>query len=106
MTAFGDSHTGFDDSALLKGGLGGGALIAGAIVAGVSNHLARVRLQRANEWNQDAWERALEISEMLRKRDHERAQKSERENASLRVEISRLRNAPRVAQARAMLARR
>jgi hypothetical protein len=100
------SHTNFSDRPLLAGGLGGGALIGGAIVAGVANHLARARLQRANSWNQDAWERALEISEMLRKREHERTGRLERENASMRVEINRLRNAPKVAMARALLARR
>lgn len=100
----GGSHTNFNGGAIISGGMTAGGLIGGALVTGAMNALAQARVRRAREWTQAEWEDALKISEDLRRRDHERANKSERENASLRVEIARLRNKPTLSAARAMRA--
>lgn len=100
----GGSHTAFNGGQIIGGGMMAGGLIGQALVTGAMNALHQARVRRAQEWTRQNWEDALRISEDLRRRDHERANKSERENASLRVEIARLRNLPKLSAARAMRA--
>lgn len=105
MTAYGDSHTGFSDNALLAGGLGGGAAIGGALVAGVMNHLAGAAARRKAAWNEETWQNALALSEMLHKRTFDRAVRAETECSRLRAQLARTRSAPDLATARALLRR-
>lgn len=102
MANYGDSHTGFSDNALLCIGLGGGAAIGSALVAGVANHLAGARARRDEAWNEATWERALQLSEMLHKRTLDRAVSAETECSRLRAKLARHSGGPALATARAM----
>jgi hypothetical protein len=104
MANFGDSHTGFNDTPLLGIGLGGGAAIGSAVVTGVMNHLADARARRQTAWNEQTWQRALQLSEMLTKRALDRAVRAEADAARLRATVARLSGGATLATARAMRA--
>jgi hypothetical protein len=105
MPVLGGSHTNFDAGAFTGGALTGSGLIAGALIVGVTNHVARVRAEREQAWVEADWQRALALSELLRKRDHQRARDAEAEAAKLRAKLAWALTAPRVARAKALLQR-
>jgi predicted component of type VI protein secretion system len=105
MPVMGGSHTNFDSGAFTAGALTGSGAIAGALVAGVANHLARARAQRGRAWQEADWQRALALSELLRRRDQQRARDAEVEVAKLRARVAWALSAPRVATARALIRR-
>lgn len=101
--ATGGSHTNFNTGAFSAGAFGGALSLGGAVAQGLSNGLQVIRQQRQQAWNEATWERALQLSELLHKRTLDRAVRAETDNARLRAENVRLRGAPRLAIARAML---
>jgi hypothetical protein len=86
-----DSHTNWNPTTFSVGAVGGAAMIAGALGAGLAN----VRAQRQaafSRWNEDQLLAALELSEALRANEHRimRAQRItiarlERERATARA---------------------
>lgn len=99
----GGSHTNFNTAAFGAGAFGGALSLGGAVAQGLINGMHSVRSQRQAAWNEATWERALQLSELLHKRTLDRAVRAETDNTRLRAENVRLRGAPRLAIARAML---
>jgi hypothetical protein len=71
MPSTGGSHTAFDSAAFTVGALSGATTMAAALGAGIRNYTARRALAVA-EWTIENWRQALALSELLRRRDHQR----------------------------------
>jgi hypothetical protein len=88
----GDSHTNWNPTAFTVGAVGGAAMIAGALGAGLANVRAQRQAAAFSRWNEDELRAALELSEALRANEHRimRAQRItiarfERERATARA---------------------
>jgi hypothetical protein len=62
----------FDSAAFAIGGFSAAATIAGALMAGARRCL-QGDAQVSAQWTVDQWSRTLALSELLRRRDHQRA---------------------------------
>jgi hypothetical protein len=65
----GDSPTSFNTTAFTVGAIGGAAMIAGALGAGLANVRAQRQVAFAG-WREDQLRAALELSEAFRAREH------------------------------------
>ncbi|MEH2536479.1 hypothetical protein [Bradyrhizobium sp. AZCC 1699] len=93
----GGSHTNFESTAFSVGAVAGAATIAGALGAG----LADLRAQRAAAnagWREHQLRAALELSELLRRREH-------RVNRAQRITIARFERERAIARANRHLSR-
>jgi hypothetical protein len=85
----GGSHTNFNSKAFSVGAVSGAGLLASALGAGINNYRAVMKARYAN-WNAEALRSGLELSELLRAKEHKMLHAKDREIADLRLANARL----------------
>jgi hypothetical protein len=85
----GGSHTAFDEQAFTVGAVAGVGTLAGALGAGLANYRA-VQARRYANWNATALRGALDLSELLREREHTASRAKDAIIAAQRLTIARL----------------
>lgn len=97
----GGSHTNFDERAFSAGALSGAGLLASALGAGLQNY-RDLQARRFAAWNASQLRTALDLSEMLRAREHQQLRAKDAVITAQRLTIARLERQQAIARARSL----